>query len=76
MGRGEIEHIIQKWSDKIKQFEVQFKQISENLKVLNRNYTNKRPEQNNKENNNDLIKDKINEIKPEMVKMWAKIDTI
>ena len=44
--------------------------------MLNRNYTNKRPEQNNKENNNDLIKDKINEIKPEMVKMWAKIDTI
>jgi hypothetical protein len=30
----------------------------------------------NKENSSEGIKDKINEIKPEVVKLWAKADTL
>lgn len=59
----------------MKNFEVQFKEIHENLKVLNRATSHKKTEFQNKENN-DVIKDKVNEIKPELVKLWAKIDTI
>jgi hypothetical protein len=44
--------------------------------VLNRAGHSKRVDTHNKENNSDLMKDKINEIKPELVKLWAKIDTI
>lgn len=58
--RFDVEHVIEKWSDKIKNYEIQFKEINENLKVLNRNYTNKRGDSHNKENNSDMIKDKIN----------------
>ena len=28
MGRNEVEHVIEKWSDKIRHFEVQFKEIT------------------------------------------------
>ena len=76
MGRNEVEHVIERWSEKIKNFEVQFREINENLKVLNRAGNSKRVDNNNKENNSDLIKDRVNEIKPELVKLWAKIDTI
>ena len=76
MGRNEVEHVIERWSEKIKNFEVQFREINENLKVLNRAGNSKRVDSNNKENNSDLIKDRVNEIKPELVKLWAKIDTI
>lgn len=60
MGRNEVEHVIERWSEKIKNFEVQFKEINENLKVLNRAGNSKRADSNNKENNSDLIKDRIN----------------
>ena len=60
MGRNEVEHVIEKWSDKIGHFEVQFKEIIENLKVLNRASNNKRVDSHNKENNSDATKDKIN----------------
>jgi hypothetical protein len=29
-----------------------------------------------KDNSSEGIKDKINEIKPEIVKLWAKLDTV
>ena len=48
MGRNEVEHVIEKWSDKIRHFEVQFKEITENLKVLNRASNNKRVDSHNK----------------------------
>jgi hypothetical protein len=74
--RAEVEQVISKWSEKIRNFEVQFKEVNENLKVLNRTSINKKSDGQNKENNNELMKDKINEIKPELVKLWAKVDTI
>ena len=64
MGRNEVEHVIERWSEKIKNFEVQFREINENLKVLNRAGNSKRVDSNNKENNSDVIKDRVNEIKP------------
>jgi len=73
--RSEVEHVVGRWGDKIKNFEVQLREINENLKVLNRGTTHKKTEFQNKENN-EVIKDKVNEIKPELVKLWAKIDTI
>lgn len=42
---------------------------------MNRSGAHKRTEL-NKENNTEGIKDKINEIKPEVVKLWAKLDTL
>jgi hypothetical protein len=30
----------------------------------------------NKENSSEGIKDKLNELKPEVVKLWAKVDTL
>ncbi len=59
----------------MKNYEVQFKQINANLKVLNRSSTNKKTDY-HKENTTEGIREKVNEIKPEMVKLWAKIDTI
>lgn len=60
MGRNEVEHVIEKWSDKIRHFEVQFREINENLKVLNRAGHGKRGDSHNKENTSDVIKDRIN----------------
>lgn len=72
--RNSMDNIIEKYGDKMKHMQTQIKEIKENLKVLNRGGSSKKPE-GNKENT-EGIQDKINEIKPEMVKIWAKIDTI
>lgn len=53
-----FENILEKWGDKIKYFEVQLKEIQQNLKVLNRTNNHKKPESNKE--NNEGIKDKIN----------------
>jgi chromosome segregation ATPase len=73
--RDEMEHIISRWSEKMKYFEIQLKEINENLKILNRTSSHKKTEV-NKENNAEAFKDRINEIKPEIVKLWAKLDTM
>lgn len=59
----------------MKYFEIQLKEINENLKILNRTSSHKKTEV-NKENNAEAFKDRINEIKPEIVKLWAKLDTM
>lgn len=41
--------------------------------MLNKNVTGKRTE--HKDTASEGIKEKINEIKPEIVKLWAKVDT-
>ena len=43
--------------------------------MLNRSSTNKKTDY-HKENTTEGIREKENEIKSEMVKLWAKIDTI
>lgn len=43
--------------------------------MLNK-FSGKKDTRDNKENSNEGIKEKINEIKPEVVKLWAKLDTI
>lgn len=40
--RSEVEHVVGKWGDKIKIFEVQLREINENLKVLNRATSHKK----------------------------------
>lgn len=49
--------------------------MQENLKLLNRSNHHKKSEI-NKENNTDGLKEKLNELKPEIVKLWAKLDTL
>lgn len=56
-------------------FQIQLKEINENLKILNKTSSHKKTES-NKENNAEAFKDRLNEIKPEIVKLWAKLDTM
>ena len=63
--RSDMEGIIEKGGEKLKNFEMQFREVNENLKMLNRASSQKRHEgSHNKENNSEAIKDKVNEIKP------------
>lgn len=39
--RGNMEIYLEKWGEKMKSFEVQLKEITENLKILNKNSSKK-----------------------------------
>lgn len=76
--KEELEHIIEHWSEKMKYFEIQLKEINENIKILNKTSSHHKKSEGNKENSaaTEAFKDKLNEIKPEIVKLWAKLDTM
>jgi len=48
------------------------------LKILNKTSSHHKKADSSKENNatTEAFKDRINEIKPEIVKLWAKLDTM
>ena len=52
--------------------------MGENIKLLNKESFNPRRTTTNSfsDNSSEIIKEKINEIKPELVKLWAKFDTL
>lgn len=62
----------------MKYFEIQLKEINENIKILNKTSSHHKKSEGNKENSaaTEAFKDKLNEIKPEIVKLWAKLDTM
>jgi chromosome segregation ATPase len=50
--------------------------MGENLKALNKGTAGRRGEARENKENSEGIKDKLNELKPEVVKLWAKADTL
>lgn len=67
--KSNLDSPLSKITERINKLEVQQKDINEVIKVSKFKKDDKTDTSNN-------IKDKINEIKPEVVKLWAKFDTL
>lgn len=54
---------------------MQLRELGEQVKTWGKGSV-RREARENKENSSEGIKDKLNELKPEVVKLWAKVDTL
>lgn len=73
--RSSNEAYLERVGEKVRALQVQMKEMGESVKVLSK-HSGKKQVRQNKENSSQGIKEKLNEIKPEVVKLWAKLDTI
>jgi hypothetical protein len=68
-GRG-MEPMLEKWGERVKNLEWEMKELSESVRGMGKSRKQR------KESASEGLKDRLNEIRPELVKIWAKMDTI
>ena len=68
--KNNIDNPLTKLTDKVNKLEAQLKDVNEFIK------SNKFKKDDKPGDGSANIKDKINELKPEVIKLWAKFDTL